>query len=139
MGNGLTPGVPLWITILPAVKSGPRFRTESGTQSADGIRWQKPDLGIHQVNGQDTNIVSLNTHCLGILMDPFEQNPSARYKIIFCLFHPGDDAANIVAAKSPDGIHWTMMEDKPVIGRHGARLDDVIILDYDHNLCPYLS
>lgn len=100
-------------------------------QSTDGIHWEKPLLGRHKRDGRDTNIVLPDAHALGILLDTSERDPSKRFKIIFTMLQPKSDVWDIVEATSPDGIDWTVLNERPVIGRHGAKLDDVIILDYD--------
>lgn len=100
-------------------------------QSKDGLHWEKPELGLHRIDGRDTNIVYRNAHALGILLDPFAAEQASRYKMVFTLSRPGGDVSDVVAATSPEGIRWELMQDRPVMGRHGSRLDDVILLDHD--------
>ena len=102
-------------------------------ESADGIRWRKPLQDVHRVNGQATNVVIPNTLIPALILDPHEKDENKRFKLICNVLNPGaaGDVADIVAQTSPDGIHWTFLPDKPMMGRSGPRLDDVIILHYD--------
>ena len=101
-------------------------------ESEDGINWQKPLLGIHKINGQDTNVIIPNAYDPGLLLDPHEPDPGKRFKMLCTGFKPGGDVAAILAVTSGDCIHWKPMDELPTMGRHGSRLDDVIILHYDH-------
>lgn len=100
-------------------------------ESKDGIRWNKPKLGIHKVNGQDTNVVMPNAYDPGLILDPHEEDQSRRFKMIYTQSLPDSDVDGVFAATSGDGIHWTKLEQTPILGRQGGRLDDVVILDYD--------
>ena len=100
-------------------------------ESEDGINWRKPSLGIHKVEGHDTNIVIPNAYNVGILLDSQEDDPNKRWKMIFTRFLPGGDVCGVTAATSGDGIHWDELEDRPCMGRQGSRLDDVVLLRYD--------
>ena len=100
-------------------------------ESENGINWRKPALGIHQIDGDDTNVVIPNAYDPGLLLDPHERDDDKRFKMIYTQFLSGGDVANVLAATSGDGIHWKAIEQKPSIGRQGARLDDVIIMHYD--------
>lgn len=121
----------------PEVRPGEMALGESNfhtmyAESEDGIEWRKPTLGIEQINGYDTNVVLPNAYNLGLVLDPHEEDEEKRFKGVYTQFFPGArDVRDIAAAYSPDGIHWTPYEQRPVLGRIGSRLDDVIILHYD--------
>lgn len=82
-------------------------------ESKDGIRWEKPKLGLFAFNGsKDNNIVwaGAGTHNF----TPFKDGnpkaaPEARYKAL------ARAAGGLWAYQSPDGIHWRPMSDKAVI------------------------
>jgi len=86
-------------------------------QSTDGIRWTKPKLGLFDFDGsQQNNIVwdGIGTHCF----TPFRDDnpdcpPQARYKAVARGRPRGKPG--LYAFTSPDGIHWTMMGEEPVI------------------------
>jgi hypothetical protein len=80
-------------------------------QSADGIRWTKPKLGLFAFRGsKDNNIVwsGPGTHNFTPFKDP---NPAAeeasRYKAV--------GGGPLLAFTSSDGIHWKLLRDKPII------------------------
>lgn len=86
-------------------------------ESKDGIHWTKPELGLCEFNGsKQNNIVwdGIGTHCFAAFKDT---NPDcaedARYKGIARGRPTGEKGLYIF--KSPDGIHWTRIKDKPVI------------------------
>jgi hypothetical protein len=82
-------------------------------ESKDGIHWTKPDLGLFEFGGsKQNNIVwtGEGTHN----MTPFRDSnprctPDARYKAL------ARTRGGLLALKSADAIHWSLMSDKPVI------------------------
>lgn len=86
-------------------------------ESRDGIRWEKPELGLFEFNGTKRNNIvwdGLGTHNF----TPFRDTnpacpPEARYKALA----RGKDGnqGGLYAFQSPDGIHWKLMQDRPVI------------------------
>lgn len=67
-------------------------------RSKDGIKWDKPDLGLVEYNGsKQNNIVWRGPHGAGIFKDLHEKDASKRYKIIF---------KGLAVSFSADGIHW---------------------------------
>lgn len=106
----------------------------SHAESADGIVWDKPKLGICRIDGHDTNAVLRRPadaeganalphfyELLGVHKDPREKDPARRYKMGFVsiqrdysgpredVFHRGQRRGLGVAA-SPDGIHWSLVD-----------------------------
>ena len=102
--------------------------------SRDGIRWERPDLGLYEGRAGNTVALCGGTgdkkcwpHCyeiFGVTRDPYEKDESRRYKMggLFLekdysgpfedRFHPGQ-RRGFFAAFSPDGIHWSA-EEEPV-------------------------
>ncbi len=91
-------------------------------ESDDGIHWRKPELGLHEFNGSKANnIVLVSTKVGKTTSDPGhpavfkDDNPNcpddARYKAII----RSSGAHGLLPFKSPDGIHWSPMNDAPVI------------------------
>jgi hypothetical protein len=86
-------------------------------QSKDGIHWNKPDLGLVEFEGSKKNSIILDgfgTHNF----TPFKDtNPAcsarARYKAV--ARGEGDDNKKLFAFVSPDGIHWKLMQEDPII------------------------
>ena len=85
-------------------------------ESTDGIHWTKPDLGLVEFAGSRHNNIVL----LGIGADSFapfiDTNPAcppdAKYKAIA---NGGGGGAGLYVFRSPDGLHWSRVADKPVI------------------------
>lgn len=86
-------------------------------ESRDGIHWTKPKLGLFEWNGsKDNNIVlrGIGTHCFVAFRDSNpEARPDAKYKGISRGRPVGKKGLYVF--KSPDGIHWSLMNDGPVI------------------------
>ena len=91
-----------------AVRYAPTVR-EMGVcyaESRDGLRWEKPALGLCEFEGSlRNNIVLRGPHGSGVFRDEHESDPSRRYKF----FYARDDHVMEVAF-SADGLRWT----KPV-------------------------
>jgi hypothetical protein len=85
-------------------------------ESKDGIHWEKPALGLFEFNGsKQNNIVwdGMGTHCFTPFRDENPAcSPDARYKAI-----TSGSPKGLYAFQSPDGIHWRLTSDKPVITR----------------------
>ncbi len=84
-------------------------------ESADGIHWTKPKLGIYEVRGtRENNVVlarSRGCHNLAPFVDANPDcPPEERYKALGGTGKPG-----LLAFASPDGLHWKPFQDEPVI------------------------
>lgn len=83
-------------------------------ESTDGIHWQKPNVGIYEVDGSlDNNIVLKDQTPASHNFSPFiDTNPAApeaeRYKAL------GGTAKGLIAFTSPDGLKWTRLREAPV-------------------------
>ncbi|MDE2776127.1 MAG: hypothetical protein OXI77_09330 [Chloroflexota bacterium] len=76
--------------------------------SADGIRWEKPALGIIDFEGSSANnlVMRRATHGLhagGVLKDGRDPDPARRYKFI----HRNASAGGMATCFSADGLHWS--------------------------------
>ncbi|MEQ8785792.1 MAG: hypothetical protein RIC55_05815 [Pirellulaceae bacterium] len=86
-------------------------------ESRDGVHWTKPELGLIEWEGSKANNIvlqGLGAHCFVAFRD---DNPDcasdARYKGIGRGRPTGQKGLYVF--KSPDAIHWSLIEDKPVI------------------------
>jgi hypothetical protein len=124
-------------------------------ESADGITWEKPDLGQLEWRGsRANNMLALgrqNPEGISVLVDEHDPDPARRYKALFwdhaangAHFHPkhkrvlwketeGDGA---YLAWSADGIRWTHAPHNPVIR---AYMDTNQNLLWDPNLNHYVA
>ena len=96
-------------------------------ESADGIHWRKPALGLHEFQGSTANNIVMVRQKVGdATSEPGEpavfkdENPAAppdaRYKAILPASHlPADSRRGLLAFKSPDGLRWSPMSDKPIL------------------------
>jgi hypothetical protein len=83
--------------------------------SADGVHWDRPALGLHEVMGtRQNNVVIGDDHHNGLghwestLKDPLETDPRRRYKALGWSSYDWDGPqSGIYSMTSPDGLHWT--------------------------------
>lgn len=91
-------------------------------ESDDGIKWRKPELGLHEFKGSKANNIVIPHGMMGkvnpdgghpaVFKDENPDAPAdAKYKAIVRSNSP----KGLLALKSPDGLHWSPMADKPVI------------------------
>ena len=94
---------------------GSTAETTCYAESADGINWIKPNLGIHEVDQtKENNIVLANDSPFSHNFSPFlDANPNAKkeekYKAL-----AGTKNSGLVAFSSSDGIHWKKIKEDPV-------------------------
>jgi hypothetical protein len=71
--------------------------------SKDGLKWEKPDLGIVELRGSNTNnILLMDVHGADVIKDERETNPARRYKMFGTLEGLGPHMVWF----SADGLHW---------------------------------
>jgi hypothetical protein len=116
----------MWYTAYPggvdprSEEIGPRF--ECYAVSSDGIRWEKPDLGLIEYNGSKANNI-VRVYSIGsVFVDPFDE-PGRRFKSVHYQAPRQYDGwpltkkvkgGNIYLGYSPDGLRWDM-EREPVL------------------------
>jgi hypothetical protein len=85
-------------------------------ESTDGIHWEKPELGIVEINGsRRNNVTDLSMYNASVVHDPHDPDPQRRYKCLGWVHSPrvnrqwGTDypRSGYYTAHSPDGWHWT--------------------------------
>lgn len=90
--------------------------------SKDGIKWDKPKLGVVDFNGsKDNNIVLVSprdNNSICVLKDLQEKDPKQRYKALLPMKRKS------VAWFSPDGIHWGPQQSAGNIA-HGDTLQSI--------------
>ena len=88
-------------------------------ESRDGIEWYRPELGLINYKGSTRNNIiwdgpgSLN-------FTPFrDRNPDCRegeeYKALGSPHSDSHEEQALLAFKSPDGVHWSLLSEKPVM------------------------
>jgi hypothetical protein len=85
-------------------------------ESRDGIEWTFPDLGITEIqSSKGSNVILARQVPFTHNFTPFLDSrpgvgPDARYKAL-----AGSGGSGLVAFKSADGIHWSKIQDAPVV------------------------
>ncbi len=107
---------------------GSHFDEERGTndhpevvcyaESRDGIHWEKPELGLVDFMGSRRNNIVWNGYGSHNFAPFRDRNPECRpgeeYKAL-----AGSGREGLKALVSPDGVHWRLLQEAPVI-THGA-------------------
>ena len=108
----------MWYNAQPS-----RDRPDAGKNlcyavSADGVHWEKPELGLAEFGGSTANNILFRdvewTHC--VLKDAAERDAERRFKLLYWT-SAGD---GIHAAFSEDGVRWRPWEDNPVVPRRAT-------------------
>lgn len=100
-----------WYRVDAAAFGGSdRISMTAYAESADGITWHKPKLGIIDFNGSKQNNLVWNGKAANLA--PFrDDNPDAkpeeRYKAIA-------RSRDLMALVSPDGLHWKLASETPI-------------------------
>ncbi len=94
-------------------------------ESADGIHWTKPNLGLREYEGaKETNL--LDYQGVVAFFDPHETDPAHKFKSLFRPLESGKLPHAACLAHSSDGIHWQPYNDgKPVTGRAADTLSQL--------------
>ncbi|NND07336.1 MAG: hypothetical protein HKN87_13245 [Saprospiraceae bacterium] len=110
--------------------------------SMDGIHWEKPNLGLYKFQGsKDNNIVFIRGMMDGVDADGGhpavwkDERPDVPQDGRFKALLRSNGEPGLFAFKSPDGIHWTSMSQKPVI-TEGA-FDSQNLAFWDPNIKAY--
>jgi len=99
-----------------AGKDGSDAETTCYAESADGIHWTRPEVGIHQVSGTlDNNVILADaapvTHNFSPFLDTRKGvHPAQKYKAL-----GGTKKSGLIPYISEDGVHWKVLQKKPVI------------------------
>ena len=132
-------------------KRGAHF-FQAYAESRDGRQWTRPSLGLVEFQGStDNNLIPMPAAPAGWSLDglvPFrDENPNATadatYKAVSALFGPGKTAddwgsreKSLALLRSPDGIHWSLIQDQGVFAKEGF-FDSVNLAFWDPNTGGY--
>lgn len=113
-------------------------------ESKDGIHWYRPELGIIEFQGSKANNIILDDRNVGAA-SPFpvagamfkddnpHVSPDARYKSMIRNYSPKRSVPDgLLPMKSPDGIHWTLMSETPVITEGAFDSQNLAFWDAEH-------
>lgn len=122
----------LYGTVLPA-ETGPGYRMwyhawadreyrNLYATSQDGVRWEKPALGLREFGGSMANNLlfrrTREDHMPQVIATPWENDPARRYKMInydYGRTKPDNLVSGFRAGYSADGIHWSDAPRNPVL------------------------
>ena len=104
--------------------------------SANGIHWEKPDLGLHEFDGsRDNNILIFDKHSPTVIVDE-AADPSERYKMA------GWDWSRAQfgywVAHSADGLVWNDYDVNPIMMNSDETLEAITVA-HDHHRGEYLA
>lgn len=107
-------------------------------ESSDGIRWEKPDLGIFEIEGTKHNNIVWAEHGTERIgthgFSPFKDGnphakPEGRYKAVGRNHSKTEYTHGLYGTQSADGIHWEMIQADPLITK--GRLDSQNLAFWD--------
>jgi hypothetical protein len=116
----------IWYLSLTGLPQNQGDQAVCYATSRDGIRWQKPALGLHELYGsKQNNVSSLGDVIPVVYRNPDASDPARRYVKWSLQTRNGDDgvAANysIHRSFSPDGFCWRREAREPVLPGYPTR------------------
>ena len=83
--------------------------------SRDGLRWEKPNLGLYGFDGSTSNnIVMRDTANTGVFKDVYDPDPQRRYKMVYDL-----GRGHLRVRFSADGLRWSDEAVPAIVGAVG--------------------
>ena len=110
--------------------------------SSDGLRWEKPDLGLTEFGGSTHNNIlppgkggRAFIRRPNLIKDYDETDPRKRYKMVY--LDEVDKGFALVTAYSADGVDWVMDADPPKIFRRPV-IPNGVLFGWDPRLKEYV-
>ena len=98
--------------------------------SADGIHWEKPELGLHEFDGsRANNILIFDKHSPTVIVDE-AADPSERYKM--AAWDWSRDQFGYWVAHSADGLVWNEYDVNPVLMNSTETLEAITVAHDRH-------
>lgn len=112
----------MWYHATPrALKGNKDSSVIAYAESADGINWKKPELGLVEYDGRDSNLLNVALHSFTVFSDP-DSPPAMRYRATG-YGNPGHERISsdgiipntigYYTAHSGDGIQWALDSASP--------------------------
>ena len=96
-------------------------------ESDDGITWRRRELGLHEFEGSKRNNIlwkGVGVHNFSPFIDGHPNcPPNQRYKAV------GHGPGGLYAFQSADGVHWSKIQDDPVITKGAFDSHNVVFWD----------
>lgn len=96
--------------------------------SENGIHWERPEIGTYEFEGSRRNNLCMGNTAggMGVIKDLHDPDPARRFKTLFWRGgnrSKADEARGagtgeqrgFYAGYSPDGMHWTLVSESPVL------------------------
>lgn len=105
-------------TLEGAIGDDAQTQVTCYAESADGITWSRPNLGLFGIKGsRENNVVHAGLGPASHNFSPFIDikpgvPPSQRFKAL-----AGTDTTGLLGFVSPDGIHWKQLREEPLLPR----------------------
>lgn len=97
--------------------------------SADGVNWERPNLGLVEYEGSlENNLLLLNAQAPSVFIQADEPDPSRRYVMVT---EEGLSTSHNKVLYSPDGLHWTRVEGEPMASRPKGRQHEPFSILFD--------
>lgn len=100
-------------------------------ESKDGIHWTRPELGLVEFQGSKKNNIILKgkgTHNFAPFKD---ENPNCKPEAKYKALAGTQSEGGLYAFQSPDGVHWKLMQEKPVITKGAFDSQNLAFWDSD--------
>jgi hypothetical protein len=121
-------------------------RVECYAESADGIHWTRPNLGLYEFEGSTENNILYGWELADTNLAPFKDpNPNVpeaeRYKAIANFIGKIDGRNAVSGLASADGIHWKLIQPDPIFiaPADDKHFDAHQVAFWDSNLGKYVA
>ncbi|MCB1077522.1 MAG: hypothetical protein KDM64_06795 [Verrucomicrobiae bacterium] len=111
-------------------------------ESADGVTWTKPNLGLVEYRGsKDNNLVLTDPAPLGfvnlkVLADPGDPDPSRRYKMsTHIYFRHHTRLGSLAPFTSEDGLRWKLVRDGVTPVKAELKMEDLFLPAFHFEPC----
>lgn len=105
-------------------------------ESKDGIKWVRPELGLFEFKGSKRNNIIWTKKDLDNFVPFKDPNPNCKpdekYKATTLGKLPNKKDV-LYALKSPDGIHWSYLSEKPIMTQGRFDTQNVVFWDSTRN------
>jgi hypothetical protein len=142
----------MWYHCMDTVqwKSGLRGGSICYATSADGVRWEKPDLGLVEYHGSRKNNIVIGHGAAGIqlgqdgcmvFLDP-NAPPDERFRMAASFGKEVDEGQAVHVLSSGDGIRWKLTHESVVSARkqdRGHHLDSQNVIFWDDRIGKYVA
>ena len=136
----------MWYTVYGKADSNAvTVRSIAYARSTDGIRWEKPALGLVEIYGTRRNNIVLGhgfggikgaTHGCMVFLDP-QARPDRRFRLVS---NPAELGKTLQIFSSADGIHWELTH-RDIMKFRSERhhLDSQNVIFWDERLGRYVA